>query len=213
MSPRPPYPGKRLFDLVVTAVLAVPVAVIGSLCALAVRLTSPGPILFRQERVGHNGTAFTLLKFRTMRHDGRPNPLHPDKNRITAVGRVLRRTSLDELPQLVNVARGDMSIVGPRPTLRYQVDRYDDRQLGRLAVRPGLTGLAQVQGRNATTWAERIELDLEYVERQSLFLDCRLLLRTVGALVSGSGVEGHPLDDPIARLDEPAAGSSAADGS
>jgi lipopolysaccharide/colanic/teichoic acid biosynthesis glycosyltransferase len=206
--PRRPYPGKRLFDLVVTAVLAIPVAAIGAVCALAVRLTSPGPILFRQARVGHNGTTFTMLKFRTMRHDGKPNPLHPDKDRITAVGRVLRRTSLDELPQLVNVARGEMSIVGPRPTLRYQVDRYDERQLGRLAVRPGLTGLAQVQGRNASTWAERIELDLEYVQRQSVLLDCRLLLRTVGALVSGSGVEGHPFDDPIARPDEPAAEGS-----
>jgi lipopolysaccharide/colanic/teichoic acid biosynthesis glycosyltransferase len=92
-----------------------------------------------------------------------------------------------------------MSIVGPRPTLRYQVDRYDSRQLGRLAVRPGLTGLAQVQGRNASTWAERIELDLEYVEHQSVMLDCQLLLRTVRALISGSGVEGHPFDDPIAR--------------
>jgi sugar transferase EpsL len=132
--PRQPYPGKRLFDLVVTAVLALPVAAIGAVCALAVRLTSPGPILFRQARVGHNGATFTMLKLRTMRHDGKPNPLHPDKDRITPVGRVLRRTSLDELPQLVNVARGEMSIVGPRPTLRYQVDRYDERQLGRLAA-------------------------------------------------------------------------------
>ncbi|MDQ1382892.1 MAG: hypothetical protein QOG65_271 [Actinomycetota bacterium] len=198
-TPRRPYPGKRLFDLAVTAVLALPVLAIGAVCALAVRLTSPGPVLFRQARVGHNGESFTMLKFRTMRHDGKPNPLHPDKDRITTVGRILRRTSLDELPQLLNVARGEMSIVGPRPTLRYQVDRYDSRQLGRLAVRPGLTGLAQVQGRNASTWAERIELDLEYVEHQSVMLDCQLLLRTVRALISGSGVEGHPFDDPIAR--------------
>ena len=204
-APRQPYPGKRLFDLAVTAVLALPVMAIGAVCALAVRLTSPGPILFRQSRVGHNGDPFTMLKFRTMRHDGKPNPLHPDKDRITAVGRILRRASLDELPQLVNVARGEMSIVGPRPTLQYQVDRYDERQRGRLAVRPGLTGLAQVQGRNASTWPERIELDLEYVERQSVMLDCRLLLRTVGALLSGSGVEGHPVDDPIARPEEPVA--------
>ena len=143
-----------------------------------------------------------VWKFRTMVHDGNENPVHPDAKRITSAGRVLRRASLDELPQLINVVRGEMSVVGPRPTLRYQVDRYDDHQLGRLAVRPGLTGLAQVRGRNASTWPERIELDLEYVERQSPWFDVQLLLKTVGALVSGSGIEGHPLDDPIARPEE-----------
>jgi lipopolysaccharide/colanic/teichoic acid biosynthesis glycosyltransferase len=173
--------------------------VIGALCAIAVKITSPGPILFRQTRVGRDGRLFTVLKFRTMVHDGADNPVHPDAKRITSAGKVLRRASLDELPQLINVVRGEMSIVGPRPTLKYQVDRYEPRQLGRLAVRPGLTGLAQVNGRNASTWPERIELDLEYVARQSLWLDVQLLLRTVGALVSGSGIEGHPLDDPIAR--------------
>ena len=120
---------------------------LGAVCAVAVRLTSPGPVLFRQERIGMGGEPFEMVKFRSMRHG--VNPIFPDADRITRVGRLLRRTSLDELPNLINVARGEMSIVGPRPTLAYQVERYDDRQRNRLAVRPGLTGLAQVNGRNA----------------------------------------------------------------
>ncbi|GIU83794.1 MAG: hypothetical protein KatS3mg008_0569 [Acidimicrobiales bacterium] len=191
-----PYRGKRLLDLLLLIVVS-PVAIpMGLLCALAVKLTSRGPVLFRQERVGMGGEVFEVLKFRTMVHS--QNPLFPDPDRITPVGRVLRRTSLDELPQLLNVARGEMSIVGPRPTLRYQVERYTPRQKRRLAVKPGITGLAQVSGRNSLTWSERIELDLEYVERQSLWLDLKILAKTLGAVVSGGGVEGHPRDDPIA---------------
>jgi lipopolysaccharide/colanic/teichoic acid biosynthesis glycosyltransferase len=202
-----PYRGKRAFDLVLVAVAALPAAVVGGLGALAVRLSSRGPVLFRQERVGRDGEPFSLLKLRTMRADG-PNPVFPDADRTTPVGKVLRRTSVDELPQLWNVARGDMSVVGPRPTLGYQVARYSERQRGRLAVRPGLTGLAQVRLRNAAPWAERIELDLDYVERQSLALDVRILVRSVlvvlqGALGRGGGVGGHPADDPIARPPEP----------
>jgi lipopolysaccharide/colanic/teichoic acid biosynthesis glycosyltransferase len=120
---------------------------------------------------------------------------------VTPVGRVLRRTSLDELPQLWNVVKGDMSIVGPRPTVAKQVARYDERQRGRLAVRPGLTGLAQVRGRNALTWAERIDLDLEYVRTQSVGLDLRILASTVRVVFVGEGVGGHPTDDPIAAPD------------
>jgi lipopolysaccharide/colanic/teichoic acid biosynthesis glycosyltransferase len=130
------------------------------------------------------------------------NPVFPDAKRVTRVGRLLRRTSLDELPQLVNVLRGEMSIVGPRPTLAYQVARYDARQRRRLIVRPGLTGLAQLRGRNAISWGERIEHDLEYVDRQSLGLDLRTMLGTVPALVHGRGTEGHPTDDPIATPPE-----------
>jgi len=122
----------------------------------------------------------------------------PQEDRITRVGRLLRRLSIDELPQLLNVVTGQMSVVGPRPTLSYQVARYSARQRERLSVRPGLTGLAQVQGRNALTWSDRIELDLDYVEHQSPWLDLRILVRTVGAVLRGSGVAGHPRDDPIA---------------
>ena len=161
MTSAMPYRGKRLVDLAILAVVAAPAAVLGLVCAIAIRLTSRGPIMFLQERVGMDGEPFVVWKFRTML-DG-DNPIIPSADRITAVGRVLRRTSLDELPQLINVARGEMSIVGPRPTLAYQVERWTDRQRGRLAVRPGLTGLAQVNGRNDLAWSERIEFDLSLI--------------------------------------------------
>ncbi len=143
------------------------------------------------------GRPFLVWKFRTM--VAGDNPIFPDASRITPVGRVLRRLSLDELPQLLNVAAGDMSVVGPRPTLAYQVERYDEFQRRRLDVRPGLTGLAQVNGRNSLTWARRIEFDVEYVETQSAGLDLRIVLRTVRTMLSGEGVEGHPEDDPLAE--------------
>ncbi len=200
-----PYRGKRAIDVVLLALVALPAAVLGAVCALAVRLTSSGPILFRQERVGMGGVPFEMLKFRSMREG--VNPVFPDADRITPVGRLLRRTSLDELPNLINVARGEMSVVGPRPTLAYQVERYDHRQRNRLTVRPGLTGLAQVNGRNELTWPERIEFDLEYVEHQSPSLDLRILASTVGVLLTGSGVEGHQHDDPLAS--EPPSSSRA----
>jgi lipopolysaccharide/colanic/teichoic acid biosynthesis glycosyltransferase len=190
------YPGQRALDLVAVAVVAVPAGVIGLVCAVAVRLTSRGPVLFRQERIGHLGEPFELLKLRTM-VDRPDNPMIPDASRITRVGAVLRRLSLDELPQLINVARGEMSVVGPRPTVAYQVARYDDRERQRLAVRPGLTGLAQLNGRNALSWADRIELDLEYVADTSWVEDLRILVRTPAALLAGSGVAGHPEDDPF----------------
>jgi lipopolysaccharide/colanic/teichoic acid biosynthesis glycosyltransferase len=191
-----------VLDLLVLVLLAIPAAVIGALCAAAVRVDSRGPAIYRQERIGRDGQPFTLLKFRTMITAPEGNPVFPDSDRVTRVGRLLRRTSADELPQLVNALRGEMSIVGPRPTLAYQVERYTARQRRRLLVRPGLTGLAQVRGRNAITWAERIEYDLEYVERQSLRLDLRLICATVPALVGGRGSGGHPADDPIATPNE-----------
>jgi len=195
-----PYRGKRAVDLALLALVAVPAAVVALPCALAVRLTSRGPILFRQQRIGRDGRPFDMIKFRTMTHGD--NPVFPDADRITSAGRVLRRTSLDELPNLLNVWRGEMSIVGPRPTLRYQVERYTDRQRGRLAVNPGLTGLAQIRGRNQLSWSERIDHDLEYVARQSAWLDLRICLGTVRVALTGSGVEGHPDDDPLARPPE-----------
>ena len=194
-----PYRGKRAFDLAVVAVVAVPALVLGGLCALAVRFGSRGPVLFRQERVGRDGAPFTVLKFRTMLAGD--NPVIPRPDRITAVGRILRRTSLDELPQLLNVLRGEMSVVGPRPTLAYQVERWTPRQQGRLAVRPGLTGLAQVSGRNDLSWADRIELDLEYVTRQSLRHDLGLVARTAGALIGADGTGATAADDPIATVE------------
>jgi lipopolysaccharide/colanic/teichoic acid biosynthesis glycosyltransferase len=198
-----PYPGKRAFDLVLTLLIGPFALVVGAVCSLAVKVDSRGPVFFRQERVGMNGRAFRVFKFRTMVDDPDGNPLFPDADRITRVGRVLRRLSLDELPQLLNVVSGDMSIVGPRPTLAYQVERYTPSQRRRLAVRPGLTGLAQVRGRNTITWDQRIEHDLEYLDRQSALFDLWLVLRTVPAMLAGSGVEGHPTDDHLARPEAP----------
>ena len=191
-----PYVGKRLLDLGILVVVAVPAIVVGIVCAIAVKATSRGPVFFRQQRVGMNAVPFDVVKFRTMVHGD--NPIFPDATRITSGGRWLRRLSLDELPQLINVARGDMSIIGPRPTLQYQVDRYEEHQRLRLCVRPGLTGLAQVSGRNALSWSDRIEFDVEYVQQQSLWLDVKILLRTVRVILTGEGAEGHPEDDPLA---------------
>lgn len=191
-----PYRGKRLVDLALLAVVAGPALLIGAVCAIAVKLTSRGPVFFRQDRVGRDGAVFTVWKFRSM--VAGDNPIFPDATRITPAGRWLRRLSLDELPQLINVARGEMSIVGPRPTLAYQVERYTERQRRRLAVRPGLTGLAQVRGRNTLEWSARIEHDLEYVATQSVRTDLRILLATFGVVVSGDGAEGHPTEDPLA---------------
>jgi lipopolysaccharide/colanic/teichoic acid biosynthesis glycosyltransferase len=191
------YRGKRAFDLVLaisTAPIWIPVGIV---CAAAIRLDSPGRILFRQKRVGRGGATFDVLKFRSMIDDPKGNPIIPDERRITRAGRLLRRWSLDELPQLLNVLRGEMSLVGPRPTLEYQVKRYDERQIQRLTVSPGLTGLAQVKGRNNISWAERIEFDLEYIQRQSAWLDLKLLVLTPVAVLSGQGLTGHPIDDPL----------------
>ena len=160
------------------------------LAALAIKLEDGGPILYRQTRVGMDGVDFDVLKLRTMvvgaESMGAGFAVDQGDRRITRVGRVLRRTSIDELPQLWNVLRGDMSVIGPRPTLRYQVEQYDEHQRRRLEVRPGLTGWAQVHGRAALPWAERIELDVEYVERRSPRLDLEILLRTPLALFRGT---------------------------
>lgn len=193
-----PYRGKRLVDMAVLAVAAIPAALLGAVASVAIKLTSRGPVLFRQTRVGIDGAPFEVVKFRTMLVGD--NPLIPDDSRITSAGRVLRRFSIDELPQLLNVARGEMSVVGPRPALPEQVELFDDTQRGRLAVRPGLTGWAQVNGRNAIPWAERIQLDLEYVDRQSVGFDLQILRRTIGVMLGGDGIEGHSVDDPMANL-------------
>lgn len=189
------YRGKRALDLAIVVLLSPVILPVAALAAVAVRCTSRGPVLFRQSRVGRGGVDFTVLKFRTM-VDG-DNPLVPDASLITPAGRVLRRTSLDELPQLWNVVRGEMSVVGPRPTVRSQVDRYTPFQRRRLAVRPGLTGLAQISGRNLLGWTERIEYDVRYVDDHSLREDLRILARTAWTVVGGHGVEGHDAADPL----------------
>jgi len=180
----------RVADVALAGLGLLVTSPILGLAALATKLEDGGPVLYRQTRVGKDGKDFELLKLRTMvvgaETMGKGWAVDQGDPRITRVGRVLRRTSVDELPQLWNVLRGDMSIVGPRPTLRYQVEQYDERQRRRLEVRPGLTGWAQVNGRAALPWAERIELDVWYVENRSPKVDLQILLRTPLALFRGT---------------------------
>ena len=163
-----------------------------ALAALAIRLESPGPVIYRHGRIGRDGVPFELWKLRTMVRGaetmGAGLYIEARDPRITRVGRVLRRFSLDELPNLVNVLRGEMAMVGPRPTVAEQVDRYTPHQRRRLEVRPGITGWAQVNGRLALSWPERIELDVWYVEHRSLALDLRILARTAKLLATGQGL-------------------------
>jgi lipopolysaccharide/colanic/teichoic acid biosynthesis glycosyltransferase len=211
--PAPPPRGKRVFDLLAAAGLLVVCAPLLALVAALVKLSSRGPVLYRQVRIGLGGRPFAIYKFRSMRAgvDCRPHRAHVQAligggegatppscdgwvklddgdPRITGVGRVLRRFGLDELPQLVNVLKGEMSLVGPRPGLPYEVELYREGHRRRLAARPGITGLWQVCGRNRVGFAEMIRLDLEYIRRQSLWLDVSLLLLTPWAVLAGRGV-------------------------
>lgn len=159
---------------------------------VAVRLESDGPALFVQERIGQDGRPFQILKFRTMVRGSEKGDVvveHGDA-RVTRVGGLLRATSLDELPQLLNILRGDMSLVGPRPTLPYQVEQYDDVQRRRLEVPPGVTGWAQIHGRNSLPWPRRIELDVWYADHWSLWLDLEILLKTVPVVLGAQEVYG-----------------------
>ncbi len=180
----------RAADVVVAGIGLALASPILALAALATKLESGGPILYRQTRVGRHGKDFELLKVRSMvvgaEKLGAGYGVDRGDSRITRVGRVLRRTSIDELPQLWNILRGDMSVIGPRPTLRYQVEQYDEHQSRRLAIRPGLTGWAQVQGRASLPWAERIDLDVWYVDHRSPRVDLEILLRTPLALFRGT---------------------------
>ena len=191
-SPWLDSPFRRALDVLGAALILVLTAPLLALAALAVRLESPGHPIYRQRRVGRDGHAFEVYKLRTMvagaEHLGAGLALDEDDPRITRVGTILRRASIDELPNLVNVLRGEMSIVGPRPTVQVQVEQYTERQRGRLAVRPGLTGWAQVNGRAKLPWDERIELDLWYIEHRSLRLDLRILLRTAAIVFGGEGL-------------------------
>lgn len=186
--------GKRVLDVFGAGSALVVLSPVLAVTALAVRRRLGSPVLFVQERGGLGGSTFRLLKFRTMRdavdRNGRPLP---DEERLTPFGERLRRTSLDELPELVNVLRGEMSLVGPRPLLADYLERYSPRQARRHEVRPGLTGWTQVNGRNGLTWPEKFDLDVWYVDHVSLGLDLRILWRTVAAVVRPDGIasEGH----------------------
>ena len=200
-SPAAHAPSKRVLDVVVAVAVLVVAAPVLAVVALLVALTSDGPVLFRQERVGAAGRSFRLHKFRTMHVDGVPSraELVTDRTdagplfkmaadpRVTRVGRVLRRHSLDELPQLWNVLRGDMSLVGPRPALPSEVACYDEHALRRLAVKPGLTGPWQVGGRSDLSWDDGLRLDLDYVDRGCLRYDLKVLVATVGVVLRPVG--------------------------
>ena len=207
---------RRLVDIVVAGVAALVLAPVAVLVAMLIRWQLGSPVLFRQRRSGLKGRQFTILKFRTMRearHDA-----ETDLDRDTPLGRRLRAASLDELPQLFNVLRGDMSLIGPRPTLPEQVEHYDTRQRGRLTIRPGITGWAQVNGRNSISWPERIELDLWYIANRSFWLDLKVLGLTVLNLVRPRGItgeggvnEGFPLGDGTSTASHAASSALAVD--
>jgi lipopolysaccharide/colanic/teichoic acid biosynthesis glycosyltransferase len=183
---------RRCLDIAVSAVALALAAPVLALAAAAIKLESHGPAIYRQRRVGKDGRAFDVLKLRTMvdgaEHIGAGLAIDAGDSRITRVGALLRRSSLDELPNLLNVLRGEMSLIGPRPTLPAQVEQYTERQRGRLAVKPGITGWAQVNGRAALPWAQRIELDLYYIEHRSLALDLKILARTPALVFAGQGL-------------------------
>jgi lipopolysaccharide/colanic/teichoic acid biosynthesis glycosyltransferase len=183
---------RRALDIVVSAAGLVLTAPLMAVAIVAIRLEGPGPALFRQLRAGLGGEPFEMLKLRTMVQDaestGAGLAVNAGDARITRVGALLRRTSLDELPNLINVLRGEMSLIGPRPTLPSQVAQYTERQRARLAIRPGMTGWAQVNGRAALPWPERIELDLYYIEHRSPRLDMEILARTASIVLAGSGL-------------------------
>jgi lipopolysaccharide/colanic/teichoic acid biosynthesis glycosyltransferase len=187
---------RRAVDILVSAFVLLIISPLLPLALLAVRLESAGRPIYRQRRVGREGKPFDVLKLRTMvdgaEHIGAGLAVNENDSRITRVGAILRRTSLDELPNLLNVLRGEMSLIGPRPTLPVQVAQYTDRQRGRLAIKPGITGWAQVNGRTSLPWSERIELDLYYIDHRSPLLDLRILWRTVALVLGGAGMyKGH----------------------
>jgi lipopolysaccharide/colanic/teichoic acid biosynthesis glycosyltransferase len=187
----------RALDLVVASLVLALAAPLLALAAILIKLESRGPVFYRQRRVGRAGEPFELWKLRTMvpgaESMGAGIYVVEGDPRITRTGRLLRRFSLDELPNLINVLRGEMAIVGPRPTVQEQVDRYTDRQRRRLEVKPGITGWAQINGRTSLPWPERIELDVWYVEHRSLRLDLRILARTIRMLATGHGLYSDDL--------------------
>lgn len=193
--------GKRLFDLLISGLSIIALFPLFVLVAIIIKADSKGPVFFRQERVGYQGLLFEIIKFRTMIVNAEKigAGLFVEENdlRITRVGKLLRHTSMDELPQLINIFKGEMSLVGPRPTLAYQVEKYDQRQKNRLSVKPGITGWAQINGRNALTWPVRIELDLWYIENKSFWLDLKIIFRTIFVLFRRQGLYKDDKYDPI----------------
>jgi lipopolysaccharide/colanic/teichoic acid biosynthesis glycosyltransferase len=187
----------RVLDILLASLLLALSSPLLAVAALAIRLDSPGPVFYRQRRVGRHGQPFELWKLRTMvpgaESMGAGIYVLEGDPRITRSGRLLRRFSLDELPNLINVLKGDMAMVGPRPTVQEQVDRYTERQRRRLEVKPGITGWAQINGRTSLPWPDRIELDVWYVEHRSLRLDLRILARTAWMLVTGQGLYSEDL--------------------
>lgn len=179
---------KRIMDIVVALLMLLVTSPVMLVVALAVKLGSKGPVFFTQERVGKDRVLFDLYKFRTMRPDEeaeKSNDFSKDEERVTGIGNILRKTKLDELPQLINVLKGDMSLVGPRPTVKIQVDNYTDYQMQRLKVTPGMTGLVQVSGGKTLPWSERIDYDIYYIEHISFLLDLEILFKTLAVVVFG----------------------------
>ena len=201
---------KRAFDITVSLIMIILLTVIPVLIVvpIIIKLTSKGPAVFKQDRVGRNGKVFKIYKFRTMKLpedalDENGEPL-PPKKRITKVGRFLRKTSLDELMQLFNVLNGTMSIIGPRPTLPKQVEKYTDYHKRRHEMRPGVTGWAQVNGRNNINWSQKIELDIEYIDKFSIWLDIKILFKTVGVVFKRDGIEFRDGDSVLQPVKEEA---------
>lgn len=194
---------KRSLDVMLSAIALLLLVLPFGLIALAIKLDSEGPVFFRQERVGLQGRRFRVLKFRTMvegaERIGARYGFVADDPRITRVGRLLRLTSVDELPQLFNVLRGEMSLVGPRPTLPYQVDLYTEEQRRRLSVNPGITGLALIRGRNELPWSERIAYDLEYIANWSIWMDVRILWMTLWAVILRQGLR---MDQDVSEVED-----------
>lgn len=205
---------KRGLDIVAAATLLILTSPVQAVVAVLVSTRLGRPVLFTQERPGLNAQVFTLMKFRTMANPDPAKGLVTDEERLTGLGRTLRATSLDELPTLWNVLRGDMSLVGPRPLLVRYLPRYTAVQARRHEVRPGITGLAQVSGRNALSWEEKFALDVEYVDHQSFGLDLSILWRTVTAVLRRDGIsqDGHAtMEEFFADASGEAAQSSATD--
>lgn len=183
---------KRLFDFLLSLILHIVLSPLFLIIAILIKLDSEGEVFFKQERAGLNGKPFMIYKFRTMVKNAEKigDGYYTGENdpRITRIGRFLRKTSLDELPQLINILKGEMSIIGPRPTLMYQVEKYDDFQRKRLLMKPGVTGLAQVYGRNSLSWPERIKYDVYYVENWNLWMDIKIFFKTFLVVLKGEGV-------------------------
>lgn len=196
-APRRYDPVKRVLDFVVSAVLLLASLPVQAVVAILVALDLGSPLLFRQPRPGLHGEVFELVKFRTMEADD--GSARTDAERLTHLGRLLRASSLDELPTLWNVLRGEMSLIGPRPLRTHYLSLYTPQQLRRHEVRPGITGLAQVSGRNATSWGERLALDVHYVDSRSMLLDLRILARTIWVVLAREGIaaEGHATMTPF----------------